>query len=210
MHFSTIFAAFAVVGSALAVDHTVRVGGQTATDLVFEPNNINATKGDTVTFHFWPKNHSVAQSTFAKPCEPMDSGFWSGYVATASGVAMETFMITVNDPTKPIWFYCTQGKHCQSGMVGAINAPATGNTVDKFVTAAKAATVMTPPSSVAGTGGMLMNSTTMMPSGSAGSPSSSASGAAASATGTGAASALEINKNVAFTGLLGMFAYLMM
>ncbi|KAF2477487.1 Cupredoxin [Lindgomyces ingoldianus] len=199
MHFTNVFVSIALVGTVLAVDHSVKVGGNNK-ELTFTPNNINATKGDTVTFHFWPSNHSVAQSTFAKPCEPMSGGFWSGYIASSSGGAMETFMYTVEDETKPVWFYCTQGQHCISGMAGAINAPATGNTVDKFISSAKAASSVVIPSSVAGTGGMLMNGTMTA--------SSSASGSTASST--GAASTLELNKNVAFTGLLGMFAYLMM
>jgi len=35
-----------------------------------------------------------------------------------------TFTITINN-TSPLWFYCAQAKHCQSGMVMAINVNAT-------------------------------------------------------------------------------------
>jgi hypothetical protein len=31
-----------------------------------------------------------------------------------------TYQITIN-ATTPLWFYCAQAKHCQSGMVLAIN-----------------------------------------------------------------------------------------
>lgn len=46
-----------------------------------------------------------------------------------------TYTIRVND-TNPIWLYCSQGKHCQNGMVAAINAPA-GKTLAQYAAAAK-------------------------------------------------------------------------
>lgn len=124
MHFSTVFAAAAMAGSALAAEHTVAVSTKSG-DLVFKPDSIDAAEGDMIMFKFWPKNHSVAQATFAKPCEPMDGGFWSGFVPTSdtAKVASTTFMYEVKNASAPIWFYCSQGMHCQSGMVGVINAP---------------------------------------------------------------------------------------
>src|ERR1019366_1634481 len=64
---------------------------------------------------------------------------------TASPIG-ETFTIIVND-TKPIWIYCGQtvGNHCQSGMVAAINAQATGNTLAAFKLLAANATLSTSP-----------------------------------------------------------------
>jgi plastocyanin len=120
MRFS-IATAFAVVGSTLAADHLVVVGNNS--ELVFEPDNIQAAEGDTVTFKFWPKNHSVAQAAFNAPCEPVANGFWSGYIPSTDKAAATTFMYTVENASRPIWFYCTQGKHCQGGMVGVINGP---------------------------------------------------------------------------------------
>jgi plastocyanin len=124
MHFSTIFAATALAGVAVAEMHTVAVSNKTGA-LVFVPDSIKAAEGDTVMFKFWPKNHSVAQSTFAKPCDPMDKGFWSGFVPTESTTAVSdmTYTFTVKNASAPVWFYCTQGKHCQNGMVGVINPP---------------------------------------------------------------------------------------
>lgn len=124
MHFSTIVAASAMAGAALAAEHTVAVSTK-AGDLVFKPDNVEAAEGDMIHFKFWPKNHSIAQSTFAKPCEPMQGGFWSGFVPTSDTekVASTTFTYEVKNASAPIWFYCSQGKHCQAGMVGAINAP---------------------------------------------------------------------------------------
>lgn len=124
MHFSTIFAATAFVGAAVAEQHFITVANRTG-GLVFTPDSLQAAQGDTVTFRFWPKNHSVAQSTFAQPCAPMNNGFWSGYVPTTSAesVANWTFTYEVTNASAPVWFYCTQGRHCQSGMVGVINPP---------------------------------------------------------------------------------------
>lgn len=118
MQFSIVSLLALSAGLATATDHTVTVG---ESGLTFSPNSLNASKGDTVTFHFYPQSHSVVQATFAAPCQPMSSGFFSGFVPTSSGVANKTFMITIEDATKPIWYYCSRGSHCQSGMVGVIN-----------------------------------------------------------------------------------------
>ena len=124
MHFSTLFAATALAGSAFAADHKVAVGTKTG-ELVFNPDTITAAEGDTVTFRFWPKNHSIAQAAFNSPCTPLNNGFWSGFVPTTDtqNVANWTFTYEVTNASAPVWFYCTQGKHCQNGMVGVINPP---------------------------------------------------------------------------------------
>ncbi|KAJ7219057.1 hypothetical protein GGX14DRAFT_355930 [Mycena pura] len=108
---------------------------------VFNPNNFNASAGTVVTF-FFPNaglNHSVTQSSFADPCTHLaatantSAGFDSGLTA---GVQ---FSINITDDTKPIWFHCKQVTHCGLGMVGSINAPATGNnTFANFMSAALA------------------------------------------------------------------------
>ena len=82
---------------------------------------------------------------------PLANGFWSGFEfvskpaaagTTAPAAATTTkasvggykekrqastvpsFTIAVNN-TAPIWVYCAQAKHCQAGMVMAINVNAT-------------------------------------------------------------------------------------
>lgn len=200
MHFSTVFAATALCSTAFAADHIVAVGNKQG-ELVFEPDNVQAAEGDTVTFKFWPKNHSVAQAAFASPCQPLANGFWSGYVATSdtSAAASTTFQYNVTNASAPIWFYCTQGQHCQGGMVGAINAPTSGQrTIDAFKQAASNADNNTAPSIRSGSGGTLQNSS------SSGSPTSSG----ASPSSTGAAAALS--GNIVFAGAMGAFAYLLM
>ncbi|KAK3077185.1 hypothetical protein LTS18_010992 [Coniosporium uncinatum] len=106
--------------------HVIKAGNQ-AGGLVFEPNSVTANVGDMVQFQFYPKNHSVAQSNFANPCMPIQmsdaaaaaNAFYSGFMPT-DRMGQLTYTIQVKD-TNPIWFYCSQGKHCQNGMVGAIN-----------------------------------------------------------------------------------------
>lgn len=108
----------------------VQVGGSNGS-LTFSPNDIKAEMGSFVQFQFNPKNHSVVQSTFDAPCMPMSismpnasaNAFFSGFMpaAAAGNGSKLTYTIQITD-TKPLWFYCSQGKHCQAGMVGAINA----------------------------------------------------------------------------------------
>ncbi|KAK0725101.1 hypothetical protein B0H67DRAFT_641555 [Lasiosphaeris hirsuta] len=115
--------------------------------LTYSPNNITEPPRTIVEFRFNPRNHTVTQSSFDKPCFPLNGnvGFSSGFIATTAVPSVATYELIVND-TNPIWFYCGQvnGNHCQAGMVGAINAPVVGNTLNAFIAKAKAA----PPPSV--------------------------------------------------------------
>ncbi|KAI0060888.1 hypothetical protein BV25DRAFT_912006 [Artomyces pyxidatus] len=116
----------------------VAPGGQ----LMFSPNNITAPNGTLVTFFFPamnPTQHSVTQSSFADPCTYLaaangsSGGFDSGLQNSVQ------FTINITDDTKPIWFHCKAPLHCGLGMVGSINAPATGtNTFSAFQAAAMA------------------------------------------------------------------------
>jgi len=197
------------MGLALAANYDVKVGKNST--LTFSPNTTTAAVGDTVTFHYYPMKHSVVQAAFASPCEPLAGGFFSGFVPTSSGESTTTFMITVND-TKPIWFYCSQAKHCQSGMVGAINAATTGNTIEKFIAAAASASNNTTPSVADGVGGMLsttnVTASSTMTTSMSGTATATGTGAPASATGTGAASALEVSKGLGFSAAFAFLGYL--
>jgi hypothetical protein len=136
--------------------------------LEFLPNDIVAPVGSQIEFLFNPKvlnteyvgntlqltgsqNHTVTQSNFANPCHPLDGGFFSGFQPTTANPSPTTFTITVNN-SQPIWFYCSQtvGSHCQKGMVGAINAPTSGNTLEKFIALAAKANTSTAPAEPAG------------------------------------------------------------
>ncbi|KAF8517193.1 hypothetical protein BU17DRAFT_50168 [Hysterangium stoloniferum] len=151
-------AVLALAASATATVLTVTVGQG---GLVFTPPNTNAQNGDIVNFKFTgsPGNHTVSQAAFAAPCAQLAGGFDSGYVFIPGGFTGTTpeWNLTITDNTKPIWFYCKQTKptpHCLGGMVGAINAPTTGNTIDSFKSAAMALSTLPTqtPGSLTGVG----------------------------------------------------------
>jgi len=103
--------------------HTVIVGG--ANGEVYTPSSITAQPNDIVTFEFQQKNHTVTQSSFSSPCSRLNvngtTGFDSGFFPVAANATQfPTWNYTVQD-TKPVWAYCRQVGHCQSGMVFAIN-----------------------------------------------------------------------------------------
>ncbi|KAF8873890.1 Cupredoxin [Infundibulicybe gibba] len=112
-------------------DHKITVGPDGK--FVYSPANITAAIGDTVTFEFMPKNHTVTQSSFMNPCQALGEttpgavGFKSGLCTpvAADATTFPTFQIKIND-TAPIWGYCGQTGHCGSGMVFSINAVESG------------------------------------------------------------------------------------
>ncbi|CCX32877.1 Similar to hypothetical protein AOL_s00097g587 [Arthrobotrys oligospora ATCC 24927]; acc. no. EGX46683 [Pyronema omphalodes CBS 100304] len=67
-------------------------------------------------------NHSIVQSTFLTPCRPApQTAFFSGFHPLPLDTQLlDTFTINITT-TSPIFFYCSQGRHCQSGFVGVIN-----------------------------------------------------------------------------------------
>ncbi|KIO32491.1 hypothetical protein M407DRAFT_66675 [Tulasnella calospora MUT 4182] len=130
--FATVVAALVAVPAVFAqTTHNVVVG---ASGLTFSPNQVTAAVGDIVTFEFHPKNHTLTQSTFATPCAAMAGGVDSGYMPVdAAATTFPVFSFRINEVT-PLWFYCAQGTHCQSGMVMAINVNASSpNTFDAYL-----------------------------------------------------------------------------
>ncbi|KAG6828139.1 hypothetical protein H0H92_009093 [Tricholoma furcatifolium] len=122
----------------LAQENPIVYVGSTATATggvyQFIPPVLNVTNGTTITFKFTgaPGNHSVTQSSFANPCEDLSGGFDSGWVfIPANNVsASPEWNLTITNASTPLWFYCKQLvplTHCSAGMVGAINAPGSGN-----------------------------------------------------------------------------------
>ncbi|KAJ3516728.1 hypothetical protein NLJ89_g950 [Agrocybe chaxingu] len=117
--------------AAAGLDHKVIVGGPGV--LAYNPSNITAQVGDTITFEFREKNHTVTASSFDAPCRALaltstsgEVGFDSGFQPIADdALTFPTFTIQVND-TKPIWAYCRQGNHCGQGMVFSANADESG------------------------------------------------------------------------------------
>ncbi|KAI0807893.1 hypothetical protein C8Q74DRAFT_1229963 [Fomes fomentarius] len=146
MRFSTVAAALLPVGVAFAqTTHVVKVGG--GGNLAYDPPSLTEVKdGDVVQFQFLDKNHTVTQSTFANPCSNITdatgvvTGVDSGYQAVAADAAQfPVWQITVNNASAPLWFYCRQAKHCQAGMVFAVN-PTADKSFDAFKAAAALST----------------------------------------------------------------------
>jgi len=98
---------------------SVTVGGEAG--LVFDPEWVDASAGDVVTFDLLSASHSVTQSTFDQPCVFMEGGADSGILPNPQSVpGQEVFEFTVTD-SEPQWFFCAQVGHCLQGMVFAIN-----------------------------------------------------------------------------------------
>jgi len=130
--FSPTAIAFLMSGltTVFAANFIVTVG-KNAT-LLYDPPSVQAKIGDTVSFQFMSKNHTVTQSTFDTPCLPKADGVNSGYQFIPPGTSVfPEWAITVTNETTPIWFYCAQAPHCSLGMVFAIN-PTAEKTFDKF------------------------------------------------------------------------------
>ncbi|EIN06156.1 hypothetical protein PUNSTDRAFT_54447 [Punctularia strigosozonata HHB-11173 SS5] len=123
-----------LVGAAVA-QTTIQVGAEANSPggiFQFSPSSVNITEGSVVTFEFSgaPGNHTVTQSSFASPCQPLEGGFDSGWIfVPGPGQPTATWNLTITNATTPIWFFCKQlapAPHCTAGMVGAINAPGSG------------------------------------------------------------------------------------
>ncbi|KAJ7736421.1 hypothetical protein B0H16DRAFT_1763971 [Mycena metata] len=129
---------------------TINVGAEATSPnggiFQFNPSTSTAPNGTVVTFLFSgiPGNHSVTQSSFDAPCEPLAGGFDSGWIGIgAATTPLPQWNVTITNDAKPIWFYCKQllpAPHCSAGMVGGINVPTSGaNTFAAFQANAKAA-----------------------------------------------------------------------
>ncbi|KAH9173488.1 Cupredoxin [Lactarius sanguifluus] len=177
MRFTITSAALAAIAAATSAVAQTNIQVQVGSNgLTFSPSSVNASVGDTVSFVFFPKNHTVTQSSFAAPCQPLASGIDSSFQPVAAGATTApSFSVTVN-ATTPLWFYCRQSSHCTSGMVFAIN-PTADKSFETFQATARASSADgTPPSA-----------------------SSSPSGSTASSTGTGSSSTSTSSPNSAIT-----------
>ena len=75
-----------------------------ADPFMFVPNELTANEGDILEFHFTGPgqgvlggNHSVAQGTWDRPCEPAAEGFFSGYMgvnATSFEAVRSTLLLS--------------------------------------------------------------------------------------------------------------------
>ncbi|KAF7364552.1 hypothetical protein MVEN_00324200 [Mycena venus] len=145
-----VFVTFALAYGQQVIQVAVGGGGGAPQ---FNPNKFNAANGTIIRFQFTgnPGNHTVTQSSFAKPCEPMAGGFDSGWISVPTQLnPPPEWNITVTNDQVPIWFYCKQltdiqvvegpKPHCNQGMLGAVNIG--GKSFDIWTAAAAAATTV--------------------------------------------------------------------
>ncbi|TEB09257.1 hypothetical protein FA13DRAFT_1749435 [Coprinellus micaceus] len=181
------------------------------TGLTFEPSSVTAAEGDVIVFSFYPKNHTVTQSSFAAPCTKLvdddgpddddavaDSGFVP--VTDASTPTVWNYTVTSDDPT---WFYCAQASpvnHCTGGMVFAIN-PSAERTFEAFQQNARNGG--TGSSSTTGTG--TASPTNTSPGGSTTS-SQATNTAAAGGNGNGAVSVVASGGAASLLAIAGVVA----
>ncbi|KAH7342662.1 Cupredoxin [Rhexocercosporidium sp. MPI-PUGE-AT-0058] len=223
MQFTTFALSALSIGSALAqagvTVHVVRVGSMNGS-LAYYPNNIKAAVGDMVQFQFAPNNHTVTQSTFDAPCQPIAAnsnvtGIYSGFMpVSASSTTTPTYTIMVKAAT-PMWLYCSQGKHCQNGMTMVINENTAANSsrsLSAYQALAAKSTVNLPGVAVGGgssntTAGTGTGTGTESGSGtgSGTSPSGTASGTSAPQATTSGSAAHHVRAGDAM-GLGGLFA----
>jgi plastocyanin len=140
--FATSLVLASVASLASAATYNVKVGGLNADgtpQLLFDPPFVNALVGDQVVFQFQQKNHSVVQTSFDHVCNPLLNDQQAPVFQTQfhpvsndeTNFPTETY--TVQDASKPLWFYCSQKTHCGKGMIFSINCPTEGeNTLDAF------------------------------------------------------------------------------
>ncbi|KAH9013073.1 Cupredoxin [Lactarius pseudohatsudake] len=178
MRFTLASAALATIAAATSASAQTNIQVQVGSNgLSFSPSSVNASVGDTVSFVFFPKNHTVTQSSFAAPCQPLASGIDSGFQPVAAGATTApSFTLTVN-ATTPLWFYCRQSTHCESGMVFAIN-PTADKSFETYQATAKASSADgTPPSAASSASGSTASSPSTTKTGSSSTSTSSSNSA---------------------------------
>ncbi|OAA57575.1 Cupredoxin [Niveomyces insectorum RCEF 264] len=163
MQFTTL-ALSALLGLASAQTQvTVVEVSSKNNSLTFSPDNIKVSANSMVQFQFLAGNHTVTQSTFDEPCQPISlfsnvTGFHSGFVpvaASANTGSVPTYTIMINN-TNPIWVYCAQAKHCENGMSMVINENTAANSsrsLTNYKAAAVKATTVVPSGTESGTSG---------------------------------------------------------
>jgi plastocyanin len=125
----TVAALTALMGLVSAETvHVVSVSNSSGA-IAFSPDSITVPTGDMIQFQFLAGNHSVVQSNFDNACQPISlhsttTGIFSGFMPVAASAAEDmipTFTIQVTNSSTPMWLYCAQAKHCQSGMSMVVN-----------------------------------------------------------------------------------------
>ncbi|KAF2640894.1 hypothetical protein P280DRAFT_518237 [Massarina eburnea CBS 473.64] len=109
--------------------YTVKVGSG---GFKYEPAELkDVNVGDTVSFEFYPSNHSVARAEYGSPCVPYEYtgkgkvGFWSDTQVVGSVDQLTHYPLKINT-TDPIFYYCAAPGSCTTHeMIGVINPNST-------------------------------------------------------------------------------------
>jgi len=188
MRFSAVSAFLGLAACVYAETINVMVA-QNGT-LTFTPSSVTANEGDVIAFQFLAGNHTVTQSTFTDPCTMLTTpspGIDSGFQPVSADATMvPQYSFSVTNASSPLWFYCRQGRHCEAGMVFAVN-PTADKTFDAFK--AKATGTNTTSSSL----------------GSSSTPSQTGSSSSPSASGYSSGAPLRFDSSK-LTGIIGLVA----
>ncbi|KAF2430661.1 hypothetical protein EJ08DRAFT_633377 [Tothia fuscella] len=111
-------------------------GGQPTPQFQFTPESVVAQPGDTVRFMFMGMNHSVVQTSFDAPCQPMangqntHTGFTSGVQPNPSNqlAGAPTVDLPIKS-TDPLFMSTLSTQSCNLGMVFTVNPPQDRNLV---------------------------------------------------------------------------------
>ncbi|CAI4217286.1 unnamed protein product [Parascedosporium putredinis] len=114
-------AATAILGNDGA-STTIQPG---ASGSLFLPQEVAANVGDMIIFTFYGQNHTVTQSGFETPCDPLAGGMDSGYMPNPDNTIVPPPQVAMQVmTTDPLWMFCAQGNHCGRGMALSINPTA--------------------------------------------------------------------------------------
>lgn len=115
---------------AAAASHTVTVGGPGG--LIYQPDQLNDVPiGDTVIFEFLSQNHTVTQSSFDLPCDPLSGGMDSGFMPNPNN--------TVSPPPQVAMQVMVDTPLCKS-PISSSNCFETANKLKKGSTAGRPTT----------------------------------------------------------------------
>lgn len=117
------------VAPGTGATHSVTVGGPQG--LSFNPQVLRPAVGDTLVFTFLSQNHTVTQSAFETPCDPLAGGMDSGYQANPNN--------TVNPPPQVAMQVMVNTPLCKLPPK-ALRPKTTPNNIQQGSTAVKAPT----------------------------------------------------------------------
>ncbi|KIL67634.1 hypothetical protein M378DRAFT_159459 [Amanita muscaria Koide BX008] len=123
MRFLPFAAALSIIPIVLGNNFDVVVGFNGM--LAYNPTEVHANTGDTVTFKFAAGNHTATTTTFTNPCPPPPGGVGPNGFDTGFHMSPDTVTIKITD-TNPRFVSCRQaaGAHCRTGMTMVINPTA--------------------------------------------------------------------------------------